>query len=203
MQFSGSLCKGTQGGCLLVVNADVVIWLVQNNGKTNRDDRGKTNRDDCDRQTSRDRLSSSPSRQSRHRCSSSPSRQSRDRRQPADRQGGVQSRSRSRSRSPLPALVGRGQADSLVTRSKSPSPSRGSKGKREPSPSKAKLSEDQKRARHEKNKVASAGVFESATCMCFFCDMLFFAQFCILCLPCTCHCVKLWFLNLLLSHISP
>ena len=154
----------------------------ENNGKT-RDDRGKTNRDDCDRQTSRDHRSSSPSRPSR------------DRRQAADRRGGVRSRSRSRSRSPLPAFVGR---------SRSPSPSRGSKGgKRAASPSKAKLSEDQKRARHEKNKVASAGVFESATCMCFFCDMLFFAQFCILCLPCTCHCVKLWFLNLLLSHITP
>jgi hypothetical protein len=120
-----------------VVNVDVVISLVQ---KSDSRPRATPRRMIVvTRDRSRDRRSLSPDRGRLRRA---------------------QSRSRSRSRS-LPPLY----------RSRSPPLSKASKGKREledatasSEDKKTKLTDEQKRARLEKNKVASTGVFESATC---------------------------------------
>jgi hypothetical protein len=120
-----------------VVNVDVVISLVQ---KSDSRPRATPRRMIVvTRDRSRDRRSLSPDRGRLRRA---------------------QSRSRSRSRS-LPPLY----------RSRSPPLSSASKGKREledatasSEDKKTKLTDEQKRARLEKNKVASTGVFESATC---------------------------------------
>jgi hypothetical protein len=124
-----------------VVNADVVISLVQKNDRrtsrnTDKNDRGH-------RDHSRDRRSSSPSR---------------------GRLRPPQSRSRSRSRS-LPPLY-RSRSPPLSSASKGKreleDATASSKDK------KTKLTDKQKWARLERSKVASVGVLESSACTCMY-----------------------------------